>query len=187
MNKYYQKFNEQAVLGSRDPIFIQIIYNWLSKLNTVNILNIGSERDAAVESRAGDGWANFYWAELVQYKGGKLTIVDNDPQAISVCKTILDDFVNKIDINFVTDSGLNLLDQKYDFVYLDGPDDNNFTLNCMRKIDLNKCSVLIDDANRGGKADAVRMLYPNYWLLPCNYIHEMIFYPSKELKQSLLS
>lgn len=187
MNKYYQKFREQASLGSRDPVFIQVLYNWLNKLDSINILNIGSERDLAVESRAGDGWANFYWAEFVQYKGGKLTIVDNDTKAIFACQLMLGDFVGKIDINFITDSGLNHFNQPYNFVYLDGPDDNNFTLECMQKIDKEKCSVLIDDANNGGKADLVKATYPNYWLFPCNYIHELIFYPSTELKKKVLN
>lgn len=188
MNKYYQKFKEQAVLGSRDPIFVQIIYNWLKYLNKPSILNIGSERDQSLESRAGDGWANFYWAELIEHIGGKLTIVDVDEKAIEVSKMMLEDFVGKIDINFIIGSGLDMIDKEsWDFQYFDGPDDNKFTLDCMQKIDKEKCSILCDDANRGGKCDLIRMLYPNYWFFPCNYIHEMIFYPSKQLKQIVLN
>lgn len=188
MNKYYQKFKEQAILGSRDPVFIQIIYNWFKYLDKPNILNIGSERSLDLASRGGDGWANFYWAELVQINGGKLTIVDVDPEAISVSKTMLEDFVEKIDINFVIGSGLDIIDKEsYTFQYHDGPDDNKFTLDCIQKVDREKCSILCDDANRGGKCDLVRMLYPDYWLLPCNYVHEMIFYPSKQLQQTILN
>lgn len=188
MNKYYQKFKERAEKGSRDPVFVHIIYNWLSKLKNINILNIGSERDLALESREGDGWANLYWAELVQKNGGKLTIIDVDPQAINVSKIMLDDFIGKIDINFVIGSGLDIIDKEsWDFQYHDGPDDNKFTLDCMQKVDREKCSVLCDDANKSGKCDLVRILYPNYWLFPCNYIHEMIFYPSRQLKQLVLN
>ena len=188
MNQYYQKFKERAEKGSRDTVFIQIVHNWLSKLKDINVLNIGSEREAALESRSGDGWANFYWAELVQRNGGKLTIIDIDEKAIEVSKTMLDDFVGKIDINFVVGSGLDVISKEsWDFQYFDGPDDNKFTLDCMEKVDREKCSVLCDDANAGGKCDLMKIIYPNYWLMPCNYIHELIFYPSKELQRLILN
>lgn len=188
MNAFHRKFKERAVPGSRDPVFEQIIYNWLGELEKPYILNMGSERNQDFDSRAGDGWANFYWAELIQSKGGRLVIVDIDSNAINICQQMLSDFVGKIDIEFVVDNGLYLINKEpFNFVYLDGPDDNMFTLNCFEKVDRNVCSVLCDDANYSGKADLLRAQHTDYWLLPCNYIHELVFYPSKELMRKKLN
>ena len=188
MNVFYQKFKEPAAPGSRDPIFKQVIYNWSHELEKPHILNIGSERDPDLNSRAGDGWANFYWAELIQQNGVRLVIVDVDSNAINVCQQILSDFVGKIDIEFVVDSGLNWIDKEpFNFAYFDGPDDNAFTLNCFEKVDRDICSVLCDDANYGGKADLLKMRHTDYWFLPCNHTHALIFYPSKELIRKKLN
>lgn len=188
MNIFYQEFKKNASLGSRDPVFKHIIYNWLSKLEYPVILNIGCERNTRLDTRGSDGWANFHWAEFIKNKGtGELVIIDNDPQAIEVSKTMLDDFKNEINISFICGDGfeeINKLD--YNFYYFDGPDDNPFTLRCFEKVDLNKASILCDDSNIGGKSDLLRAKYPNYFLFPCNYLHELVFYPSEELKQKVL-
>jgi hypothetical protein len=180
LNKYYQKFLETPAFQSRDQIVQWYIGHRLQNLTEPRILVIGAERNLDPGSRAGDGWLSFYFGSFIYSKGrGRLVIVDRDAVAIENCKIILADFIGQIDINFIHDTGSNWVNKEpFDLIYLDGPDNDQFNVDCYELIDRSVSEILCDDANGpGGKCDLLRQKYPDYQLLPVNHIHEMLYYP----------
>src|SRR3990167_2515405 len=120
MNKFYEEFKKPDPVGGRDFVFRRMVNDYLDLIDAPNILTCGAERSEQPCDRAGDGFADFFWAEVILKKGkGKLTIVDICPRAIEICKEVLSDFIGKIDIEFIVDDGLNWTDKKFDFYYLD--------------------------------------------------------------------
>lgn len=181
MNKYYQKFKEPAPIGGRDFVFQWAVSEILEKIKEPHILSIGAIRNLDVNSRAGDGWADFYWCELLARKGcGSLTIVDISQEAIENCQVILSDFKDRINIKFVVDDGRNWTDKKYDFYYLDGGDADWQTFEMFKKIDLRNGHVLLDDAGWGGKVDRIKHSYPFFNLIQVNEIHQMVYFSKME-------
>lgn len=178
MNKYYQTaLNTQH---DRRPVFDYCITNYLASVDNPKIVEIGCSRNLDERSIFGDGYADIYWADFILRHGrGSLTIVDIDPCALEKCKIILDDFIGKIDIEFVCDDGIKYLktnQQNYNFFYLDGSDAEWQTFEMFKAIDLRNGAVLIDDFNPGGKADRLKQCYPFYNLFQCNHIHQMGWY-----------
>lgn len=173
MNKYYTEFKQPFGNGSRDPIF-QRVENELLEDKPAKILEIGSIRDP--NSKDGDGWSTFYWAEHVEKYGGKIVVCDIDPLAIQTAKEMLSDFIEKIDIQFVVDDGINWIQkEEWDLVFLDGADDPNHMYEQYKKINRTKTHILCDDFH--GKGVRLQQDYVDFVLLPCNHIHLMAMYP----------
>lgn len=175
MNSYYQQW--KSFEAERDPIFKEV----LSKFNNqpIKMLEIGASRDLSHQAHLGDGWSDLTWLDYISKNGGHLTIVELDPQALENCKIITEDF--KQHVTYVQQCGLEFLrttKEVFDFYYLDGPDDCNFTVECFESCPKDKYR-LIDDANMPrGKCDTLRPKYPNYELFKCRGCsHELILYP----------
>lgn len=173
MNKYYKKALETQ--HDRRPVFERVIRDYLSKIETPQILEIGCSRNLDENSIYGDGYSSLYWCDfLLKHGKGKLTIVEIDPAALESCKLILSDFIGKIDLEFICDDGLNgYTTQDFDLYYLDGGDQEWQTFEMFKKINLRKGMVLLDDFNYGGKCDRIRSYYPFYELIQVNHIHQM--------------
>ncbi len=168
---------------ARKPVFLEV----LAQLNNqpVNILEIGATGGDMSDPNYihGAGGSSFYFAEYIRQNGGSLTVVDLNPQTLENCKVMLEDFVKTgINIKFVCSDGLAFLKQNnnFDFIYLDGPDQEVFTFECFRLINRTKTTVLIDDANGWdvgqGKCVRTRKYYDGYRLFKCGISHEMIVY-----------
>ena len=178
MNAHYEMFKKPFVKGSRDPVLLWIVKNVLEPIENPKILTIGAERDMDINSRAGDGWADFYWAELIKSKNrGKLVIVDIDNQAIDNCLKIFQDFIWDIDINFVLADGVNIIEKlPWDFIYLDGSPDPYEMLAQYEKIDRAKSFILIDDYK--DKGALISKKYSNdIKVMHVNYCHDMACVP----------
>lgn len=182
-NTNYWYKNAFEVEHARKPVFLDV----LSQLNSAatNILEIGATGGDMSDNNYihGAGGSSFYFAEYVRQNGGSLTIVDLNPPTLENCKVMLGDFVKAgVDIRFVCDDGLAFLKQNnnFDFIYLDGPDQEVFTFECFRLINRTKTTVLIDDANGWnlgqGKCVRTRKYYDGYRLFKCGISHEMIIY-----------
>ncbi len=175
MNAHFNKFIEPFGKGWRDPVFQWVINHFLPTVDKPRILTVGAERNMDVESRAGDGWADFYWAYYIAHRGGQLTIVDIEEDAIKACSKILSDF-NDIDIRLVVGDGKEVIkSQEFDLIYLDGGPSPEEMLEQFELIDIRKTFVLFDDM--GDKGLLLKEKYQHIIrTIQVNYIHQMAFY-----------
>ena len=187
-NANYWYKNAFETNHARKYVFLEV----LSQLNgPAHILEIGATGGDMQDPNYihGSGGSSFYFAEYVRQNGGSLTIVDINPQTLENCKIMLEDFVKDgVDIRFICSDGLEFLknNNKFDFIYLDGPDEETFTFEAFRLVDRYKSKVLIDDANgwdrSQGKCVRTRKYYQDYKLYKCGTIHEMIAYDKYDQK-----
>jgi len=131
---------------ARDKVFKHVIS--LFKEKPVSILEVGCLRDT--NSRAGDGWSTVFWADYVQNYGGQLVITNIFESDIEVCKGLINSLFPINQFDYQTKDGGELIDDSYDFIYLDGGDDPKETLNQFNKCNLEKSYVLVDDFHTKG-------------------------------------
>lgn len=154
----------------------------------IKICEIGCLRSADVNSIYGDGFSSLYWAEYLLQFGGELTIVDISENSINICKEALSDFINKIKINFHIINGVDFLQNNadnFDFIYLDGGDNNDETLKMFEIINRFKTDILIDDYNNGGKADKLKSIFKEDKLFKVGAIHEMALFKKINYNESI--
>ena len=184
MNRFYSKFI--SCKSPRTPVFEWVCNKILDNEPEPTILEIGAIRPNLNDpdlSFYSDGYSTFYWASYLQKRGcGKLVIVDTDEQTIENAKVILEDFKD-VKIEFICDNGFNWVGKPgFSLIYLDGPDDCQFTFQMFRSIDRYHSTILCDDANftekEFGKCLLLRRYYGGSILfrLP-NTTHEMMLYP----------
>lgn len=165
MNKYYESWIK--VDAERDFIFRDVLSKFNNQL--INILEIGASRDLNPQAHLGDGWADFTWAQYIKNNGGHLTIVELDGAALENCKILTEDF--KEQITYVNGCGLEYLKntkEKFDLVYLDGPDDLQFTVDCFELVNRKESVILLDDFHNGGKkSDMLKILHPDFKEIKC--------------------
>ena len=185
MNEYTDFFFKTISKHARDKYF-QMVLNYFNN-NSINILEIGCARRLEMDesnnpAKEMDGWSSLFWANYIKNNGGSLTIIDTELEALANCKTLLSDFINEINVNFILDDGLNHINNSYDLIFLDGSDSIIECLKQFEKIDKNKTSVLLDDAHLKGVL--VRAKYKENkidWNVN-NEGHLMCFYPSVKLQ-----
>lgn len=167
-NKYYKYFKNN--INHRDFVFRMC----LSKFNNlpINILEIGTSR--SLEGKAGDGWSTLFWCDFINKNGGKLTVCDIDPVAIDNARKITSDYLNIINIEYITDDGLKYINDDYDIVFLDGSDCPIQMLDQFEKVNRKKSLILCDDFHV--KGHLLRQKYQDYHLIKVNDIHEMAIY-----------
>ena len=176
MNPYYTKWKERS--HGRDHVFQNILARYNGK--PLDIIEIGCARRLEDDAPDGDGWSTFFWCEYIEKYGGSLHVVDIDPVCVDNCRALTTDFVDKIDIQYHVDDGVQWCLRPCDLIYLDAADDNELTVRMFENVDRDSTDILVDDANRGGKADLLRPKYPDYDLFKCGSgAHEMIFYPKR--------
>ena len=188
MNKYYEYWQKTLGQHARDKYFQEVLSYFNNK--PINILELGCARRLEMDesnnpAKKMDGWSSLFWAEFIKNNGGSLTIIDTELEALANCKTLLSDFTNEINVNFILDDGLNHINNSYDLVFLDGSDSIIECLKQFEKIDRNKTSVSLDDAHL--KGILVRAKYKENridWDVN-NEGHLMSFYPSLELQNKL--
>lgn len=173
MNIFLQQFLKPFGLGWRDPVFIWVCEYYLSKINSSKVLTIGAERNLDPNSRAGDGWADFYFVEQTLKNNGLLTIVDIDQLAINNCRIVLSDYGHAI--NFLVGDGKDFIGKaQWDLIYLDGGPSPKEMLDQFELIDLDKTFVLIDDM--GDKGLYLKEKYQHkIKMIQVNYVHQMAY------------
>lgn len=173
MNSYYKQWQDTLCKSlSRDPIFIDVLNRFKDK--PINVLEIGSAR--SLSGRYGDGWSSLFWADHILKNGGSLDICDIDANCINNAKILLENFDNKIKVNFIVDNGINVLKyvDKYDIIYLDGSDCPHEMLEQMNLCNLNKNYVFCDDFNQKGVL--VAQQNPNHILYCLSNNHQMALF-----------
>lgn len=171
MNKYYRKFKK--LKNDRDFVFKDVLK--LFNKQPIKILEIGTIRNVDVEEgKSGDGYSTLFWCEYIKKHGGRLTICDTSILSIVNCKRVIDDFIDQIDIEFITGDGNDYLNKDYDLIYLDGSDDPNVTFEQFKKISRTKTYILCDDFHTKGQI--LRNFYRDFEVFKCNETHEMALY-----------
>ena len=92
----------------------------------------------------------------------RLLPVDISSGDISVCKEAIDSLFPNNSFSFRVIDGKELINDKYDLIYLDGGDDPHDTLNQFNLCDLNKTHVLIDDYHTKGSLLPQEGLHTRY-------------------------
>jgi predicted O-methyltransferase YrrM len=141
----------------RDEVFKDVISFFNKKV--INILEIGSLRS---QHRNGDGWSTIFLAEYVNNHGGFLTVSNINADDLNFCKNIIQEVIPEVKIDFVLEDGLKLIEPHYDFVYLDGGDDPQDTLNQFNLINKEDTFILVDDFHTKGSLlpkDTVHTFY----------------------------
>lgn len=171
MNQYLEHFLNSK--GNRDLIFQDVLNSFSGK--PISILEIGAARNLDSYSRMADGWSSLHYYNYIKQNGGSLTICDISDSSISNCKKLFENLTNDLDINFVLADGNNLIDSKYDLIYLDGGDDPRDMVTQLSKINFNSQKVLCDDFH--SKGSIARSIFPNFTLYKWQgHDHEMAFY-----------
>jgi hypothetical protein len=173
MNSYYKEWQDTLCKSlSRDPIFIDVLNNFKDK--PINVLEIGCAR--SLSGRYGDGWSSLFWADHILKNGGSLDVCDIDQNCIDNAKILLENFDKEIKINFITDDGINVLQDvgKYDIIYLDGSDDPNQMVDQLKLCNLDKNYVFCDDFHTKGSLAST--IYPNHLLYKLSNGHEMALF-----------
>jgi len=111
----------------------------------LEMLEIGTSRDLSPDARGGDGWSTIYWCEYIQKYGGRIITCDTDAQAIENCKILTKKYVDSVDITYHLGDAEELIDDSFNFYYLDGADDSRATYRQFKKVNRNKAHVLVDD------------------------------------------
>jgi len=94
----------------------------------IQILEIGSMRVNTEEYAKGDGHSTLHFAQFAQDTESIFTSVDLD---ISCADAALEEAGLRYDVNLVQHDGLQFMQNTwnfFDFIYLDGPDDAEYTL-----------------------------------------------------------
>jgi hypothetical protein len=173
MNSYYKEWQNTLCKSlSRDPIFIDVLNNFKDK--PINVLEIGCAR--SLSGRYGDGWSSLFWADHILKNGGSLDVCDIDQSCIDNAKILLENFDKEIKVNFITDDGINALQDvdKYDIIYLDGSDDPNQMIDQLKLCNLEKNYVFCDDFHT--KGSLASSMYPNHLLYKLSNGHEMALF-----------
>lgn len=174
MNQYYRNWLNDT--HPRDYVFVEAL-NLLNH-QPAKILEIGTSRRLESNAHSGDGYSTYNWCEYILDFGGKLVICDVDPQCLENCKILISDFIGKIDIEFHLRDGLELIDDTYDLIYLDGSDSPTEMVDQYNKIDRSKTLILCDDWNGpGGKGDILKTIQGDFIEYPCGPTHKMAIYP----------
>jgi len=173
MNSYYKEWQDTLCKSlSRDPIFIDVLNNFKDK--PINVLEIGCAR--SLSGRYGDGWSSLFWADHILKNGGSLDVCDIDQNCIDNAKILLENFDKEIKVNFITDDGINVLQDvdKYDIIYLDGSDDPNQMVDQLKLCNLDKNYVFCDDFHTKGSLAST--IYPNHILYKLSNGHQMALF-----------
>jgi predicted O-methyltransferase YrrM len=163
---------------SRDGAFHKTIESLEQK--PLEILEIGTSRVISREARAGDGWSTLFWCDYIAKFGGRIVTCDIDEGAISNCKILTEYFAGKIDIQYVVGDGEPLIDDSFNFFYLDGSDDPDSMYSQYKKIDRSLAHIFCDDFHAKGSVLAQResIAEPNCQIMSCgnNEEHLMAFF-----------
>ena len=165
---------------SRDGAFHKAIESLEQK--PLEILEIGTSRGISREARAGDGWSTLFWCDYIAKFGGRIVTCDIDEDAISVCKILTEYFVDKIDIQYVVGDGESLIDDSFNFFYLDASNDPNSMYLQYKKIDRSLAHIFCDDFHSKGSvlAQNVSVAEPDCQIMSCNDgQHLMAFFKRK--------
>jgi predicted O-methyltransferase YrrM len=111
----------------------------------LKILEIGTSRDLNPSSHVGDGWSTIYWCEYIQKYGGKIITCDIEPEAIENCKKLTKKYTDSVDIEYYLGDGEELIDDSFNFFYLDGANDSRATYRQFKKINREQAYILVDD------------------------------------------
>jgi predicted O-methyltransferase YrrM len=167
MNVKQKLFSEKS---ARDEVFNDTL-KYLSN-DPASILEIGCLRD--LNSRAGDGWSTLHWANYIEENGGHLVVCDINRDSVELCEKLLEgNFPRCSFIGYAAD-GTNLIDGKFDFIYLDGGDCPQETLNQFEKCKTDSQIILIDDFHTKGVL--VDQKYPEKFLFRFSNGHKMALY-----------
>jgi hypothetical protein len=169
MNVKQKLFSEKS---ARDEVFSDAL-SYLSN-GPANILEIGCLRD--LNSRAGDGWSTLHWADYVERHGGWLKICDINYESVLLCnRLILNNFPECYKkFEYESRDGIDLINDFFDFIYLDGGDCPQETLNQFQKCKTDSQIVLIDDFHTKGVL--VDQKYPEKLLFRFSNGHKMALY-----------
>lgn len=174
MNPYYEYFLSSK--GNRDLVF----EDCFKRLGGAPLycLEIGAARNLDFRSRQSDGWSSFHFYSYIKKYGGHLTICDIDSYAIDQCKKL---FINSdLElVKFVNQDGLQLINDKYNLIYLDGSDNPADMVLQISMINVFKQMILCDDFHtKGSSAKGVYDKYISYkWR---GHEHEMALYDKNE-------
>jgi hypothetical protein len=183
MNSYYKEWQDTLCKSlSRDPIFIDVLNNFKDK--PINVLEIGCAR--SLSGRYGDGWSSLFWADHILKNGGSLDVCDIDQNCIDNAKILLQNFDKEIKVNFITDDGINVLQDvdKYDIIYLDGSDDPHQMVDQLKLCNLEKNYVFCDDFHT--KGSLASKIYPDYILYKLSNGHEMALF-GKDIRSKIIN
>lgn len=173
MNSYYKEWQDTLCKSlSRDPIFIDVLNNFKNK--PIHVLEIGCAR--SLSGRYGDGWSSLFWADHILKNGGFLDVCDIDQNCIDNAKILLENFDKEIKVNFITDDGINVLQDvdKYNIIYLDGSDDPHQMVDQLKLCNLEKNYVFCDDFHTKGSLAST--IYPNHTLYKLSNGHQMALF-----------
>jgi hypothetical protein len=166
MNVKQKLFSEKS---ARDEVFSDALALLSNK--PAKILEIGCLRD--LNSRAGDGWSTLHWANYIEKNGGFLDFCDINKASVELCSELIRE---EFDINFQGHAidGINLIDSDLGFIYLDGGDCPQETLNQFEKCKTEYQIILIDDFHTKGVL--VDQKYPEKFLFRFSNGHKMALY-----------
>lgn len=174
MNQYYQNFKNTENLRGH-------VYKYALSLfdkKPIKILEIGTSRRLEGNAPQGDGYSTLFFCEyLKEVGGGKLVICDISQDAINNCKLITSDFSGIIDMEFKIQDGIELIDDTFDLILLDGSDCPYAMVDQYNKINRRKTTIICDDWNGpGGKGDILKTLATDFEEFNCGTVHKMAIY-----------
>lgn len=133
--------------SARDVVFNHTLSYF--EFTPAKILEIGCLRD--LNSRAGDGWSTLHWANYIEENGGGLVFCDINRESVNLCLGLLEDSFPNVDYVGRVINGIYLINDGYNFIYLDGGDEPRDTLEQFEKCDVSSQFVLIDDYHTKGR------------------------------------
>ena len=188
MNKYYEYWQKTLGRHARDKYFQEVLGFFDNK--PLKILEIGCARRLEMDesnnpAKKMDGWSSLFWADYISKNGGKLTIIDNNYQALENCRKLLSDFIDNNNICFFCKIvNKNIINENYDLIFLDSGDSPIECQEQFEMINRDKTSIFCDDGHV--KGITIRAKYQDYLSFDVNGEgHLMLFYPSKELNNKL--
>jgi len=128
---------------SRDSVFYEV-FKVLDK-KPLRVLEIGTSRSLDLGTRLSDGWSTMFWCDYIEKYGGKIVTCDIGEGAIDNCRKLTQHFTDKIEIEYYLGDGEELINDSFNFYYLDGADDGQAAHNQFKKIDRTRAHILCDD------------------------------------------